>query len=138
MAIPKWFLYLILIIAFIFFLIGLKNYRLTNITRGEWQLWWEKACEESEGGKGNFHRVFTAKIEKISPDYILFSFPGAAGKMEGKSKDGKFYEGTWNDPRPKKGGNGKWHFRFVSPDLALGWFFNESETEKRIIAFKKK
>ncbi len=138
---PKWVLYLILIIAFILFWIGIKSYRSTNITKGEWQLWWEKASEESEVGKGNFHGVFRARIEEISPNYIRIVFPGAEGKMLGGSEDGCLYKGVWNDPGerdPKKKMSGKWHFRFVSRDLIIGWLSNNNETEKRIIVFQKK
>ncbi len=103
-----------------------------NIPNTEWRLWW---AEDSAGGSAG---VFTVKIEKISPDYIKITFPGVAAKMVGQSKDGNFYEGTWNDPRPKKGGKGKWHFRFVSQSLAIGWTFSPDETKKRIIALQKK
>ncbi|MFH0803540.1 MAG: hypothetical protein V1877_00245 [Candidatus Tagabacteria bacterium] len=110
--------------------VGYSYLKTPKITGSQWQLWWEKDSEKGPAG------VFTAKIEKISQDYILLSFPGAKGKMEGKSRDGKFYEGTWNDPRPKKGGKGKWHFRFVSRDLAIGWLSDADEAEKRIIVFQ--
>ncbi len=131
---PKWILKLIIAVAVVIALIGLRGGCTKNrIVRGEWNLWWE-AVSLKEGRDATNYRAFSGEVKKAEKDKIIIILDGNKGAMEGSSIDGSLYAGTWNDPI--KGKNGEWRIRFVTPRLAIGWIFSQDNT--RAIVLQKR